>query len=311
MPGEQLLEVGRVVLRLALGERAPEHPEHRRALEQAEVDRQFRDASAGKTHHQQAAVPGDAANGLVEQVAADRVVDHVHTLAAGQALHFVLQAGFAVVDQLIGTCGLGHGQFLCAAGGGDHLGAHGLADFHRGQTDAAGGAEDQQGFARLQVGALLEGVHRGAVGHAEGGRAVEVHAGRNRHNVVTRHRHLFGKAAPAGQGHDPVTDFDMGDFFADRRHYAGCFAARRKREGRLELILAFDDQGVREVDPGGMHVQHDLGFLHLRAGNVFQHQGFGRAEGFAQHGFHGATPLVVMVAQCRQRWSVVNEHGRL
>ena len=50
----------------------------------------------------------------------------------------------------------------------------------RGQAYAAGRTEHQQGFARLQVGALFERMHRGAVGHAEGGSGVEVHARRDR-----------------------------------------------------------------------------------------------------------------------------------
>ena len=182
MPSEQLLEVGQVVLGLALGEGAPEHADHRGALEQGQVHRQLGDAAAGEADHQQAAVPGDGADGLVEQVAADRVVDHVRALAAGQLLDLLLEAGLAVVDQQVGARGLATSSFsaLLAAA---IPGAHGLADLHRRQADATGGAQYQQGLARLQVGALLEGVHGGAVGHAEGGGGIEVDALGDRHHV--------------------------------------------------------------------------------------------------------------------------------
>ncbi len=78
----------------------------------------------------------------------------------------------------------------------------------------------------------------------------------------------------------------MGDFLADCADYAGSLATRGEREGRFELVFALDDQRIGEVNPGGMHLQQDFVLLRLGAGDVFQHQGFGGAEGFAQHGFH-------------------------
>ncbi|MNZ95053.1 hypothetical protein D3C78_1141830 [compost metagenome] len=133
---------------------------------------------------------------------------------------------------------------------------------------------------------MLERVHRGAISHAEGSGGVEVHRWRDRQHVVAWHGDLLGKAAPAGQGHDPVTDFQVADFFTHCADHAGRFTTRRKREGRLELVFALDDQRIGEVHPGGVHVQQDFILLRDRTGDVFQHQRFGRAEGFAQHGFH-------------------------
>ena len=294
-PLHQLLEVGQVVLRLALGKAAPEHADQRGALEQRQVGRQCRDAAAGsEADHQEAAVPGHRTEGFLEEAAADRVVDHVHALALGDFLEAVLEALAAVVDQHVGAGVARHFQLLRAAGSGDHGGAHGLADLHRGQADAAGGAEHQQGLARLQVGALLERVHGGAVGHAEGRSLSEVHAGRHRHHVVGRYCNLLGKGAPAGQRHDPVSGLDVADAFANRGHHARRFAARGKGEGRLELVLALDDQCVGEVDAGRMHVQHDLVLLRNGAGGFFNDQVLGRAEGFAQYGFHRGLLRFVM-----------------
>ncbi len=205
---------------MSLSKRAPEHADHRGALEQDQVDGQFRNAAAGEADDQQAAVPGDAADGLVEKVAADRVVDHVGAVAIGEAFDFVLEAGFAVVDQFVRACVSGDFEFLGAAGGGDDAGAEGFADFYGGQADAAGCTEHQQGFAGLQAGALCEGVHGGAVGHAECGRRGEVHALWNRQHVVVGHGDLLGKAAPASEGHDAVAGFQMADVFPDGGYHA-------------------------------------------------------------------------------------------
>ena len=285
-PRKQLLEVRGVILRLALRERTPEHPHDRSAFEQGQVDRQFGNAAAGEAHDQQASVPGDGADGLVEEIAADRVVDHVCAVAVGEAFDFILEVGVGVVDEFVGTCVFGDFKFLCRACSGDDACTQRLADFHRSQADAAGCAEHQQGFAGLKVGALFEGVHRGAIGHAEGGGYGEVHAFGNGQHVVVRHGDLLCEAAPAGEGHDAVAGFEVGDFFPDRRDHACRLAAWRKGEGRFELVFAFDDEGVWKVDPGGVDVEQDFVLLDVRRRDIFEHQRAGGAEGFAQEGFH-------------------------
>ncbi len=286
MPGKQLLEVGRIVLWLALRKCSPEYPQHRSALEQHQVGCKLRNRPAGKAHHQQPAIPGQPAHRLLEQLTAHRIIDHVHALAAGQALDLVTQAGLAVVDQFIGAGRLGHGQFFRTAGRRDHPCAHGLADLHRRQADPTGCAQHQQGFTCLQLATLAQGMHGGAVGHAECCSGGEVHARRHRQHVVERHRHLFRERSPAGERHDPVADLEGAGLFSDRGHHAGCLAAGGERQWWLELVLAFDDQGVGKVDPGSLHIQQDLVVLRYRAGHLFQHQVTRRAQGFAQHSFH-------------------------
>ncbi|MNE49450.1 hypothetical protein D3C80_1439690 [compost metagenome] len=135
---------------------------------------------------------------------------------------------FAVVDQLIGASGLGDSEFFGAAGSSDHPCAHGLADFHCRQSDTARRTQHQQGFAGLELAALLQSMHRGAVSHAKGGCTGEVHLLRNWQHVVGGYCHLFGKTPPAGQGHDPVTDFEIGDLFTHRADDAGSFATGRE-----------------------------------------------------------------------------------
>ena len=302
MPGEQLAEIRGVVLRLTLGEGAPEHADQCGTLEQRQVGRRRRNvATGGETHHQHAAVPGDAAERFLEQLTAYRIVDDIHTLAAGEFLQALLQADFAVVDQFVGAGILRHLQLFGAGGGGDDSRAHGLADLHGSQADASGGTEHQQGLAGLQIGALLERMHRGAVGHAEGGGGVEVHARRNRQRVAAGHGNLLGEAAPASERHAPVADLEVADLLSDCGNHARRLAARRERERRLELILALDHQRVREIHPGGMHVEQDLARLDLRGGGIFDNQAFGRAEAFAQDGFHRFS-LFDWSDACRPTW---------
>ena len=286
MPGKQLLEVGRIVLRLALGKRTPEHPKHRRAFEQHQVGCQLWNGATGEPHHQQPAIPGQPAYRLLEQLATDRVIDHVDPLAVGQALDFLAQAGLAVVDQFICPGCLGHRQFVGTAGGRDYPCPHGLADLHRCQADATGRTQHQQGLTRLQLAALAQGMHRGAIGHAKRRCRGEVHARRDRQHVVERHCHLLGKRPPAGQRHDPVTDLEGAGLFPDRGYHTGRLTTGGERQRWLKLVLAFDDQRVRKVDPGSLHVQQDFVVLRQWAGDFFQHQVARRAKGFAQHSFH-------------------------
>src|SRR5690606_42138436 len=44
---------------------------------------------------------------------------------------------------------------------------HRLADLDRGDADPAGGAQHQQGFARLELGAILQRIQAGAIGKDE------------------------------------------------------------------------------------------------------------------------------------------------
>ena len=57
---------------------------------------------------------------------------------------------------------------------------------------------------------------------------------------------------PAIHGMNPITGAQVADFLADGLDHAGYLTARGEGEGRFELVLAFDNQGVGEVDPGRM-----------------------------------------------------------
>src|SRR3546814_5899294 len=78
-----------------------------------------------------AAVPGNAAEGFFEQLATDRIVDHVYALTCSQFLQALLEAGIGVVDQLIGAGLFGNLKLFSCRGCGDHFRTHGFAYFHR------------------------------------------------------------------------------------------------------------------------------------------------------------------------------------
>src|SRR5690606_41109851 len=71
--------------------------------------------------------------------------------------------------------------------------------------------------------------------------------------------------------------------------YTTLFRSWRKGERRLDLVFALDDQGVREVDAGGVDIDDNLIVLGDRIGGLFQRQRAGRSVGFAQYGFHGGS----------------------
>src|SRR5690606_18003470 len=198
---------------------------------------------------------------------------------------------FAVVDQLVGARIARDLQLLLAGSGSDYPRAHGLADFHRSQTDATGGTQHQQGLAGLQLAALGQRVHGGAIGHAEAGGGDVIHViGHGQHTEGVS-RDLFGKAAVAGQAHDPVAGLEVPDLRSDAGHHTGGLAAGGEGEFRFDLIFAFDDQGIREVDAGGVDVDDHFVVAGYRIGSLFQRQAAGRTVGFAQYGFHDGSLL--------------------
>ena len=102
-PREQLLAVRAVLRGLAHRERAPEHADDLAALEQHEVERNLRDVAGGEADDEVAALPGDAAQRRLGERAADRIVDDVDAVAAGERLDALLEILVRVVDALVGA----------------------------------------------------------------------------------------------------------------------------------------------------------------------------------------------------------------
>src|ERR1043166_4409757 len=88
--GEQPVDGGDVLtafLRKAAAILAGPHACDRESFDQGNVGSDGGNAAAGESDDEQASVEGDAARGFVEDVAADRIVNDVGTLASRQLLH--------------------------------------------------------------------------------------------------------------------------------------------------------------------------------------------------------------------------------
>ena len=98
------------------------------------------------------------------------------------------------------------------------------------------------------------------------------------------------------------------------------FAQHRRRPfgqardfGRLETVIAqlpdFEDRDritlTAAMESERMRLHRDAMAF---GGDLFQHQGFGGAEGFAQHSFHRTIPFGIVADKCRRVRPGVNEH---
>ena len=70
---------------------------------------------------------------------ADRVIDLVNAAAISDFQHGLAEVLLAVVDSVVGAVGAHQVEFFLGTGGGDDGRAQDLADFDRGNADAAGG----------------------------------------------------------------------------------------------------------------------------------------------------------------------------
>ncbi len=108
----------------------------------------------------------------------------------------------------------------------------------------------------------------------------------NGQDVGFRDDHLFGKGTVAGEAGNPVTRLEASDFLADFNYLARHLSTGRKRHGGLELVLAFNDQGIREVQAGSLNAHLDPVTFHDGAGDVFNHQRLRRAVFLAEDRSH-------------------------
>ena len=95
------------------------------------------------------------------------------------------------------------------------LGVKALHELNRRGVDAAAAAVQDDGVAVLEA-ADHEDVEKGGdVRFADAGGFFEAHAGRDGHQVAGIGHGIFGIAAAADQGHDPVADLAVGDAGAE------------------------------------------------------------------------------------------------
>src|SRR5581483_1484929 len=100
VPAEKLLEGLGLKLRLVAAIGTPEKADDIDVLHQHEIGGNLRNPAGGKADDDDAPFPGDAAQTLVEGVAADGIVDHVDAASVRERLHALAQIVARVVDQV-------------------------------------------------------------------------------------------------------------------------------------------------------------------------------------------------------------------
>ena len=111
--------------------------------------------------------------------------------------------------------------FFFRAGQTDDFRTHHLADFQRRQSNAARCAIDEQGFTRFQPCPSFKGDVRCAVSHCKGRRINEFNTVGQGDERICGCQCDLSKAAHRRQGHDPLSQSDALDAFAQCNHLAG------------------------------------------------------------------------------------------
>src|SRR5918998_653322 len=188
-----------------------------------------------------------AVEGLVEGVLPDGVVDHVHALAAGDALRLGGEVLLFVQDHLVSAGLLRERGLLLGAGGPyDGRAAH-LRHLAEQEADAAGGGVHEGGLPLLE--------RERAVGEVVGGHPLE-HDGRGHpcldHRYVKRDELVGGGYHPFGVGawhagpRDEVPGRDLLDTIADGLDLARALHAQG--EGGLSRVDPAPHVHVYKVD---------------------------------------------------------------
>ena len=230
----------------------------------------MRHRAAGKADDQNPPLERDAAQGGGEQIAADRIVNHIRAPSAGQFLDAFAHVLAVAINQVIRAMLPGDLQLVGAAGGGNHRCAQLLANGHSGQSHAAGRAMHHQRLAGPQPRPMPQGNVRGAEHHRKRRAVLPGHRRRHRHAAVDVDHHLLGVATVRGDGNDAIPGFATGHALAYLQHLAGHFKAGAERRLWLYLILAPGDQAVGEIDPASADPNPHLACGQHGRGNLFK-----------------------------------------
>ena len=163
-----------VRLRVARREGAPEHAADIARLQQSEIQRQARNARR-KADDEIAPFPGDGSQRRLGIITADRIIDDVRTALAerglelvGERLRLILVERRARIDECIVSARVpGGGGLFLRGNSGDDARAERLAEFDRGQPDAARRTENEQRLPFGEMPAVEQRVDRRAVGQQQ------------------------------------------------------------------------------------------------------------------------------------------------
>ena len=248
-----------MAFRVALDERAPEHADDVAAFEQREIERDLRDLAGRKADHQKAPLPGDRAQRGFGVRPADRIVDHVGALAAGDAAQRLLQVFLRVVDRRRRR----RARLQNASLSSDDAQAITRAPISLPISIAASPVPPEAPSTAsvspaLSLRAVLQRMQRGAVDHRDAGGAVEVERVGDLHHALRGDRDLLARRAEAAIAEHAVARRQARHARADALHHAGEFGGGRERKRRLELVFAGDDQRVEEIERRGLRSRRPL-----------------------------------------------------
>ncbi len=285
--------MGAVGLGLMGDPHAPDHAANLAALQKRQIERDFRD-SGGKADHQKAPFPRDAAQRRFAIIAADRVEDDVRSVGPDPSLERSAQGLAGTIIERTGRIDQAFVRARRSGGRGLVLRRHRsddprpqcLADFHRCQSDPAGGAEHEQGLARLEPAAIDQCMDRGAVGQEQCRAFGKTAAGGQADRLALVDHDLFRQPAIEIRGDQLVARRPTGDSFADRFDLAGDLAARRERARRLQLIFVLDDEDVGIIDRAGAHPDQQLTRPGDRIGHIVEAERLGTARSMGTKRFH-------------------------
>lgn len=191
-----------------------------------------------------------------------------------------------------------HGRHVVAVartGGGIDGSAEVLGHLHGNTADPAGAALDQNQFARLEPGSVLEGIKGGQPDQGQGSR---LHMG----EALGLCRHLPGidggglgiasLIALADHAEYLIAHRQAGHAGTEGGHHTGKIEAQYMGQRDLDGIpaLTFAQLPVHRIDAGGMDVDQHLAVAGHRIGQFAQFQHLGAAVIVHHHGLHDACP---------------------
>ena len=233
------------------------------------------------------AVIGKALQVAWQIIAADHVEHQINAARIGDPHHFGNKVLRLVINGMRRPQRQRGGAFGGIASGDDDGHPERAAKLDRGDTDTAGAAMDEEGFAGPGMAAVHDIRPDGEPCFRQPGGISHRHARRHRQALPGGCRAIFGIATASDKRADCITDPPALDRPAHRDHDAGDFQPRDRRHAGRHRVQAQPLQHIRAIDPGGGDLDQHLvrpGLWH-RAGNGYQHIWPARSSGI--DGGHG------------------------
>ena len=198
--------------------------------------------------------------------AAHAIVDDVEPIAACQGtkpgrqrlLGIEVERSERVTQRAVGAVPARERELLVRGGGRDDRRTQCLADRDRRDAGAAARADHEQRFPGLQGGALRERVQGRVRSDVEGRGRVEIHRGRDLHDLEIGERDFLGVSAVVAGGEHARALADTCDVRSHSADHTRDFDAGGERRLDLELGSPLCRKHVGEIDSRGSYLDEDL-----------------------------------------------------